>query len=172
MEKKAILEALQKGFGQVSELSRTISPETILRDTPDGKWNIAGNLRHLILSNRALLKAFMLPAFSLRVFGKPSGPSRSYDEIVETYKKTLSSGGKATKPFIPRKPDTREPEKLISDWEASCRDLIAGVEKWEDEKLDLYLLPHPLLGKLTVREMLYFTIYHTGHHLNAIRKLI
>jgi len=26
------------------------------------------------------------------------------------------------------------------------------------------LLPHPLLGKVTVREMLYFTIHHVQHH--------
>jgi hypothetical protein len=25
-------------------------------------------------------------------------------------------------------------------------------------------LPHPLLGKLTLREMIYFTIYHVQHH--------
>jgi hypothetical protein len=26
------------------------------------------------------------------------------------------------------------------------------------------VLPHPLLGKLTIREMLYFTVYHGEHH--------
>jgi hypothetical protein len=30
--------------------------------------------------------------------------------------------------------------------------------------LDLLILPHPLLGKLTLREMLYFTLYHVEHH--------
>ena len=30
--------------------------------------------------------------------------------------------------------------------------------------LDAVLLPHPLLGKLTVREMLFFTVYHVQHH--------
>jgi hypothetical protein len=29
-------------------------------------------------------------------------------------------------------------------------------------------LPHPLLGKLTLREMLYFTAYHADHHRHSI----
>lgn len=32
------------------------------------------------------------------------------------------------------------------------------------DELDKYILPHPLLGKLTIREMMYFTIYHVEHH--------
>lgn len=32
------------------------------------------------------------------------------------------------------------------------------------------LLPHPLLGKLTVREFGYFTHYHTEHHFKNIQK--
>jgi hypothetical protein len=31
-----------------------------------------------------------------------------------------------------------------------------------------YRLPHPLLGKLTVREMLFFTVYHNAHHLDQV----
>jgi hypothetical protein len=41
--------------------------------------------------------------------------------------------------------------------------------KWKDDQLDHYIAPHPLLGKLTLRELCYFTIYHAGHHLNIIK---
>ena len=41
---------------------------------------------------------------------------------------------------------------------------------WSEKDLDKYKLPHPLLGKLTVREMLFFTIYHNEHHLKAMLK--
>ena len=34
--------------------------------------------------------------------------------------------------------------------------------------LDRYRLPHPLLGKLTVREMLFFTVYHNYHHVRSV----
>jgi hypothetical protein len=32
------------------------------------------------------------------------------------------------------------------------------------------ILPHPLLGKITIREMLYFTAYHVQHHENIIKR--
>lgn len=44
------------------------------------------------------------------------------------------------------------------------RTLSVRVDSWTEQDLDTVLLPHPLLGKLTVREMLYFTIYHAQHH--------
>ena len=50
----------------------------------------------------------------------------------------------------------------------------AGVDraigKWSEEKLDALQLPHPLLGNLTVREMLLFTLYHQRHHIDVVRR--
>jgi hypothetical protein len=31
-------------------------------------------------------------------------------------------------------------------------------------------MPHPLLGKLTVREMLLFTLYHNLHHVQNVAR--
>jgi hypothetical protein len=42
--------------------------------------------------------------------------------------------------------------------------LSEKLDKFTEEELDKYILPHPLLGKLTIREMMYFTIYHVLHH--------
>jgi hypothetical protein len=42
------------------------------------------------------------------------------------------------------------------------------LKKYSEASLDELILPHPLLGKLTLREMLYFTIYHAGHHHHLI----
>ena len=38
------------------------------------------------------------------------------------------------------------------------------IDSFSEKDLDNYILPHPLLGKLTIREMLFFTIYHVQHH--------
>ena len=43
-------------------------------------------------------------------------------------------------------------------------ELVSTTEKWQENDLDRYQLPHPLLGKLTIREMLYFAIYHNLRH--------
>ena len=51
------------------------------------------------------------------------------------------------------------------------RKLINALQtKWDDKQLDKYLAPHPLLGKITLRELSYFTIYHTEHHLLIIKE--
>jgi len=42
--------------------------------------------------------------------------------------------------------------------------------KQSETALDLYILPHPLLGKITLREMLYFTAYHVYHHQTIVER--
>jgi hypothetical protein len=42
--------------------------------------------------------------------------------------------------------------------------LARALEHWTEMDLDRCRLPHPLLGKITVREMLFFTLYHYEHH--------
>jgi hypothetical protein len=38
------------------------------------------------------------------------------------------------------------------------------MERWSEAELDAYRLPHPLLGRLSVREMMFFTLLHNRHH--------
>jgi hypothetical protein len=57
---------------------------------------------------------------------------------------------------------------LISKYHRLKEKLIRKVLSYREGKLDHYILPHPLLGKLTLREMLFFTIYHNEHHLNLL----
>ncbi len=56
----------------------------------------------------------------------------------------------------------------MGHWNQSSDDLLAAMDRWRDSDLDRLRLPHPLLGKLTVREMLYFTLYHNAHHARRI----
>ena len=48
--------------------------------------------------------------------------------------------------------------------------LVTAVGKWRERDLDKYRLPHPVLGKISVREMLFFTHYHDLHHLEIVRR--
>ncbi len=59
---------------------------------------------------------------------------------------------------------------FIQKWQRENEKYLESLElRWSDRQLDQYLAPHPLLGKLTLRELCYFTIYHTGHHLDIIK---
>jgi hypothetical protein len=41
------------------------------------------------------------------------------------------------------------------------------LNNWKDADMDRYSLPHPLLGTITVREILFFTIYHSMRHMSS-----
>jgi len=105
--------------------------------------------------------------------GKPNRQSRSYDELVEKYKQKLAAGGKASGIFVPKPMKINgSKEKLIADWDKATAKYIAALQNNTSEnKLDNYLARHPLLGRVTLRELCYFTIYHTQHHLTIINNI-
>ena len=136
-------------------------------------WSPAEHLRHLVKSVRPVVGALGVPRMVLRArFGRSKDGSRTFDEIVELYRDQLAQGATAG-PFSPSR---REPEGSLDDWRAHIlaswrkvgEELVAALDSWEDRALDRYLLPHPLLGKMTVREILYFTLYHNAHHARRV----
>ncbi len=58
---------------------------------------------------------------------------------------------------------------LLDQFSKASAELVSVVEKWNENELDEYLLPHPILAKLTIREMLFFTIYHNLRHASSRR---
>jgi hypothetical protein len=149
-------------------------------DTPtffakiDGHWSPAENVRHLIKSIRPVTKALTMPRLVLRfMFGKPRRASQPWSEIQTQYGGLLEAGGNAGR-FAPSEREEPDPEagraRIISQFVQANRDLRAALAKWPDRSLDRYQLPHPLLGKLTLREMLIFTAYHQTHHLDVVKR--
>lgn len=170
MTKEKIVEELHKGFDKVAATGQNINDSAFF-GKHDLKWSAANNIEHLILSVKPLTLAFRLPKFVLLFFGKPNRPILTYDELVSKYLAKLSSGGRASAAFVPRSKRI-DKNALINSFIAENKKFVSLVSKWNEADLDRYLLPHPLLGKLYAREMLYFTIHHTKHHLRAIEKLI
>lgn len=138
-------------------------------------WSPADNVRHLIKSIRPVTKALRMPKLVVRIlFGGPRHPSRSYDGLREHYL-SLVKGADAGK-FAPSRrelPQDRNAyrDDLLRQFTAVNDELSAAVAKWPDRALDRHQLPHPLMGRITVREMLFFTIYHQTHHVaNVVRR--
>jgi hypothetical protein len=135
------------------------------------KWTAGQQLEHILLSVKPVGLAFRLPMFLLKlIWGKSNREGRSYDELIVRYHAKLANGSKATGPFIPKKVDLHQGQKLKASLNKEVAKLGKAIEKRSEEELDQYILPHPLLGKLTLREMLYFTIYHVKHHEKLIEK--
>ena len=170
MTKEKIIQGLQKGFEEVIITAQPVADSVFFRKL-DSKWSASDNVEHLILSVKPLKLAFRLPKFILLYFGKPNRPIRTYDELVKKYLEKLNSGGRATSAFVP-KSNHKDKRLLLENFKQLNQGFIKSLTKWNDADLDRYLIPHPLLGKLYVREMLYFTIYHTQHHLRAIESCV
>lgn len=135
-----------------------------------GRWSAAEHLEHLIRSIKPLNRAIALPLPVLRVFGRPNRPGRTYNELKQRYREKLSQGGAATGRYIPRLPKQVQRDRMLEQYQRQVKKLVCRIDNLEEAAMDAYLLPHPLLGKITLREMFFFTIYHTYHHLDIIKR--
>lgn len=140
----------------------------------DGHWSPAENVRHLVKSIRPVTKALGLPRVVLRImFGAPRRESARWSDVQTRYLGLLDAGGKAGR-FSPSEHEEQDPEagraRILGQFVQVNRELRAAIARWPDRSLDRYQLPHPLLGKLTLREMLIFTAYHQMHHLDGVKR--
>lgn len=138
-------------------------------------WSPADNVRHLTKSMRAVTQGMRLPRLVLLLaFGRATAPSRSYTAVRDIYRARLALGATAGR-FTPRPqaqpvdPDVARVRTMASH-AAAVEGLCEAIAAWPEGALDSRRLPHPLLGRLTVREMLYFTLYHNRHHLDNVQR--
>jgi hypothetical protein len=172
LSKEEIIKQLGAISTEFSSFFSGISNELFFRQ-PEEKWSVAQNVTHLITSANMTKLAYTLPKFMVSVYGgKPKRLSRTYDELVAKYKLKLEQGGRASGRFVAKPVSLKErKENILDTFNKAMEKLIAAINKnWNDTQLDQYIAPHPLLGKITLRELCYFTIYHTEHHLNIIRE--
>ncbi|KZS40386.1 hypothetical protein AWE51_05370 [Aquimarina aggregata] len=138
-----------------------------------GKWSAGQQLEHIYLSVKPLIQVFLLPKFILKIFfGKAKRESISYDAMITKYSKVLEQGGKATSKYIPKKITIQQRAQLAKSLKSTIDTLLIKIKSTKDQDLDEILVPHPLMGKLTLREMLYFSIYHAKHHHKSLKKNI
>jgi hypothetical protein len=173
MTKTAIIAAAEDIFIEFSETCKGMD-EALLFKKPGEKWSAAENIKHLIISTNMTTLAYRLPKFIVRMIGgKPNRASRTYDELKDKYYKKLADGGRASGRFVPKPIEIKSgKQKLMGNWQKATVAFIDALTKNRTEKdLDNYLAKHPLLGRITLRELCYFTIFHTEHHLQAINKI-
>lgn len=140
-------------------------------------WSPAENVRHLSKSIRAVTQGVRLPPFLVRViFGTTDAPARDYETTRTRYLERLAKGATAGR-FAPsaRPPAAdaaAERRRIMRAHAASVGALVARIAKWSEASMDRHVLPHPLLGKLSVREMMFFMVYHNTHHVLNVQRLL
>ncbi len=58
---------------------------------------------------------------------------------------------------------------IINRLQTENKKLQYKTKKISDKNLDNVILPHPLMGKMPVRELIMWTAYHVEHHLNTLK---
>ncbi len=138
---------------------------------PENKWKAGQHLIHLVQSTKPLVKAFSYPSLILRwKFGTSNREARTYNEVVNRYHEKLKQVGNVVSPYSASMPDLSFDEfgKWANDFSTLNDNLVKKILKLKDEKLDKLLLPHPLMGKMTLREILMWNAYHTKHHCDVL----
>lgn len=172
-DRSALLASLDAMHGEIQRAMESLSPQVFVAAQGEF-WSPADHMRHLIRSNRPLAVALGAPKIMLRFrFGKSGGPSRAYEQVVEQYHQALKDGAQARGRYLPSPRQGDDDDAgwqalIMGRWQDVGRDLQKLYGKWNDKHLDRLQLPHPVIGNLTVREMLYFTLYHNHHHARRV----
>ena len=170
--KEALIVDLEKCFSETIDWIKAQPEENFNKELLPGKWTIAGHLYHLIKSTKAVSKGMGNAKIVLKtMFGKNNRQERSFKEMLDKYNEVLST-------IEVKVPSSYEAEKgrafdrtiLIERFKGELNDLIKVLNKWKEKDLSVYILPHPALGKCTLREFIYFTIFHTQHHLAVLKE--
>ena len=167
--KSDIVEALTASFDKIITCIET-TPDDFFYQQKNGKWSIAENLDHLIQSNKPLASVLKKNKLTFLGFGISFKGSEDFETLIANYFLKLSQG-QVGAGFKPKNTESISKEKFLESWRMIGGKYPSRIDRWAEKDLDRYKLPHPLLGKLTVREMLFFTIFHNEHHLRTMNLL-
>ena len=105
-------------------------------------------------------------------YGKSNRSPRDYDTIVKRYHERLKDAkGKTFKGSQNMKvPTQKDKNYIICRLKVECKKLQHKTKTWKDKDLDNLILPHPLMGKMPVRELIMWTAYHVEHHTESLKK--
>ena len=164
-------------LGELARLAAEVSRAADAFDTAtffapqmeDGvvRWSPAEQVRHLTKSTYPLVRAYALPRFLLLLrFGLSLQPRGTYEALAERYGRLLETRPDAGR-FKPGADERRDDERraeIMARWRDAVSRLSQAAGTWSEGALDRFRLPHPLLGRISTREMLHFVLFHTSHH--------
>lgn len=164
MNKQTILQLINDNYHSFADYINDLTADEYSFSYKN-KWTAAQQLEHIVLCLSPLVQVFSMDKPMIeQYFGKTEREGQDYETLLTAYKEKLNEGGKAPKQYVPDNEIQNQKEMLIGKLVHLVKALCLKIETFSDHELDTLLIPHPLLGKLTLREMLYNAIYHVEHH--------
>lgn len=172
MDKEAIADLIETKHSElISWLEQ--QPKESWTQGPVGKWTQGQQALHLLQSVKPLNDALSMPKFLLRFkFGKANRPVRDYDAIVKRYQeRLLDAKGKTFKGSLNMKvPTLADKHYILNRLQTESKKLQYKTKKISDTNLDTVILPHPLMGKMPVREIIMWIAHHVEHHTKILKE--
>lgn len=140
---------------------------------PEGKWTTGQQALHLLQSIIPLNNALSMPKFLLRYrFGKTNQVVSNYDVIVDRYLKHFNAAeGKAFEGSRKLKiPKIEDKTYILTRLQVESKKLQYKARKITDENLDTLVLPHPVMGKMPIREILMSNAYHVEYRIKILEE--
>lgn len=167
MNKEEIISEFENAYKSMASTCHKVSVADFYE--PIGsKWSSAENLRHLTIAAKLFSRGLNAPKIGLWMkFGRTLRKSKTPAEIIHNYQNGVVP---AVTGFEPRFKDDTTKEKELEEFLNYHNEVVKGLTKWSEFQINTYIIPQPLLGKTTLREFMYFMIYHTSHHEKAVLK--
>ena len=171
MEKQAITSLLEEKHQKLFNWLES-QPKEIWEKGPEKKWTTGQQIQHLTDSIQLLNNALSYPKFLLKYkFGTCNRAPRNYDSVAKNYQQKLLENQERARTFNQslKKPLDKERQVLLNTLQVQNKKLQYKTNKLKEKHLDTLLVPHPLMGKMTLREIIMWTAHHTEHHTEILK---
>ncbi len=164
MNKQEIIAAFARNHHSFIDYINSLSVQDI-EFCHGQKWSAGQQLEHIVICVKPFVKALGMDKKILeQTFGVATKQGRTYDELLTDYVTKLQGGGKAPERFVPQPTSFAQRDGLTETLTKLIEDLNSTIANYTETDLDTLCLPHPLLGTISIREMLFNAIYHVEHH--------
>lgn len=174
--KSEIMTALQIQQLEIPAFLSSIQTKKFF-DGSSEKWSVGHHIQHVTSAinrvGQGLLNAGVLPK------REPATASRDFATMRETYLETLRNTPFETLRQLGSRVTLEEREdldayktQLISSFTSAIENFKTALENFDETNLEQLGMPHPVMGLLSSREMVFFTVFHNTHHQNGIQRLV
>lgn len=172
MQKQELISLLDEKFDALTSWIETRPDNDFAVQHVPGKWSNGEHLEHLRKSTRAVNKGMKMPKLLLRYkFGKMNRSEKTYDQIQRKYNAKLKETGvKAPKKYSAENLTNDDRARIVSWFKEEKETMQKFIRNSSEKTLTKYIIPHPVLGRMSFREFVYFTAYHTEHHFELMKK--
>lgn len=153
------------------------TPTNTFFDGSSQKWSVAHHVKHITSAISRIAQGLQNP--ELLPKREPATPSKDSETMSKAYthalqitplEKLQQLGSRVT---LEEQTDLEVYKtQLISGFSKSIDTFNIALETFAEENLEALGMPHPLVGVISVREMLFFAVYHNAHHHSGIKKLL